>query len=128
MLHPLFRQRLLKDVNKAPLPDTEDSREGIEYKIIGFSQFQEYTLLTWEYSNDQNSFVGESLYRGFTPIATGGGRIPVYEIPSVIPDKSKTFRPWEMGIEKQLDPSTGQFGLPPNVGIELRNPKRIRRF
>ncbi len=127
MLHPLFRQRLRREGEKL-IPEDTEITEGFTYKIIGYSQFQEYTLVLWEYGNEDNSFVGETLYRGFDLIASGGGRLPIYEIPTIAPGPSKMFRPWEQGVEKQLDSAIGRFGLPANVGFELRNPKRIRRF
>ena len=127
MLHPLYRQRLSRS-NDQLIPASEEITEGMEHHVIGYSQFQDYTLVTWEYGNSDNSFVGETLYRGLVAIASGGGRLPIYEIPTSTPEISKMFRPWEMGGEKPLDPAIGRYGLPANVAFELRNPRRIRRF
>ncbi len=83
---------------------------GFQYRIVGYSQYAEYTLTKWQYGNDEEFFMGEALYRGYELIASGGGRLSL-AVPQETPSSV-----WD-----RVDPNAGAYGVSAYAARELRD-------
>lgn len=117
MLDPFFFQ----------MPNPKPLEPGQIYRITGYAQIEEYTLVSWRFGGAEEYATGETLYRDRTLIATGGGALPLYE-PKASPDKSQTPPPEEQGVLSRVNASIGQYGVPPAVAVALRDPLNYVSF
>lgn len=117
MLDPFFFQ----------MPNPERLKPGLIFRVTGYAQVEEYTLVSWRFGKEDEYATGETLYRDRTLIATGGGTLPLYE-PKIPNEKSSTPRPEEQGVLSRVNTSIGQFGLPPAIAVALRDPLNYVAF
>ncbi|MBD1864240.1 MULTISPECIES: hypothetical protein [Trichocoleus] len=117
MLDPFFFQ----------MPNPERLKPGLIYRITGYAQVEEYTLVTWRFGKEDEYATGETLYRDRTLIATGGGTLPLYT-PKVPEPVSRTPRPEAQTVMSRVDDSIGRFGVPPAVATALRDPLNYVSF
>jgi hypothetical protein len=123
MLHPLHFSRLRNEpdgvggikviIDDHPLP------KGVKYWIRGYSHAGIYYLVKWAMGpEDIDEYAtGENLWRDKTPIAYGGGILPLYTPPDtqVKPNPSVT-RIWDL-----IQSDVGAYGLPADIAIALRD-------
>ena len=123
MLEPIFFARVIEkkdsqgkpyfDIDQSPIP------EGLRYRAMGYSRSGNYTLVYWELGNDEEVVMGETLWRGKTPVATSGGVVDIYE-----PPQDSRIVPATLSVWERINPNLGRYGIPIEVATDLRNPAR----
>lgn len=124
MLDTLYKQKVKED-DSGNLIVTSDSN----YQVSGYSEVHPYTLVFWEQSVEDESFTGETLWRGKTPIATGGGALDLYVV-DVKQNSSKEVDVVEKTNSLLVNNvfNFGLYAVPKQVALALRNPKNIIIF
>jgi len=125
MLHPRYHARVTRTPDGKWIYSQTDLPEGVEYRIRQYSQFKEFVLVSYEMGRDEK-MVGETLFHNRNPVASGGGRLPLYEPPEVVPGASRTHRYWHSKVRDRLDKRSGAFGVPDDVALKLRDPLAVK--
>jgi len=130
MLHPIYFSRLRNEpdeiggvrtvIEDRPLP------EEVKYWLRGYASYGIYYLVKWAMGpKDIDEYAtGESLWRDKTPIAYGGGILPLYTPPDLqAKHNPSTTRIWDL-----VQSSVGAYGLSADVAIALRDPANTVYF
>jgi hypothetical protein len=119
-LHPYFFQRVTLQ-NQVPVPQVSGFGSGT-FRLRGYAQVQDYTLLAWEYSQGGELFTGETLYFKRDLVVHGGGRLTLYQ-PGVQSYKGSTdLSPFIQGYTQLIaERKIGLYGIPVSVAIALRD-------
>jgi hypothetical protein len=130
MLHYLYFSRLRNEpdgiggiravIDDRPLsPDTK-------FWIRQYSNVGIYYLVGWAMGpKDIDEYAtGENLWRDKTPIAYGGGFLPLY----TPKDPNGRIDPTTKSIWNRIEANAGAFGVPDDVAIALRDPANIVYF
>lgn len=122
MLSAIFFSRIEEVENAAenvtltlassPLP------AGISYKVIGYSQTNNYTLIKWQQGDEAEYSAGETLWRDTTPIASTGGALQLHTSPT---DPGKTEYPFDRSVWSRVNSNVGNYGLSSVIAIALRS-------
>jgi hypothetical protein len=129
MLRPLYFSRLVRqeteDGNSVVVVSQEPLPEGVSFSILGYAQFDIYTLVKWRQGYEEEYYTGENLWRGETPIAVEGGVLSLHVPPVPTPGTPPLD---EMTIWSRVDSTIGSYGVSVNAAIALRDPKNIVYF
>ncbi|QLE46563.1 hypothetical protein FD723_40840 (plasmid) [Nostoc sp. C052] len=103
----------------SPLPP------GISYKVIGYCQIDNYTLIKWQQGDEEEYFTGETLWQDTTPIASTGGALELYTSQL---EEGKTEYPPDRSVWSRVDSNVGNYGLSSIVAIALRSSENTVYF
>lgn len=88
----------------------EPADSGLYFRVLGYSQHQNYTLVTWGYGDNEEVVTGQSLYRDRELLATSGGAL-LYRQSS---DRGKAGEPDYQQLLRQS--SQGEsYGVPQHI-------------
>lgn len=127
MLHPRYHALITRDPSQDGkwIYSQKDLPEGMKYRILHYSQFKEFVLVCYELGKTEK-MVGETLFHKNNPVASGGGRLPLYEPPEVVAGRSRTQRYWQSKVRDRLDKRSGWAGVPDDVALKLRDPLAVK--
>lgn len=116
----------------ADLPPLEPEQS---FRIIGYAQAGEYTLVKWrlhfgfDVPNGDN-LESESLYRGKELLGSDRleGNLPLYQAPEPMSEGASVMPEIQVSVWDQMDAKIGTFGVPPAIAIALRDPKNYVCF
>lgn len=92
---------------QAPADFAEEPEDSdLYFRILGYSQYQNYTLVVWGYGDTEEYVAGQSLYRDRELLATSGGAL-LYSESS---DRGKAGEPNYQQLMGQLKQEN--YGLP----------------
>lgn len=87
-----------------------NSPPGVYYRITGYYQYADYTLVNWAYGKEEEYFTGEILYKGYELIASGAGALEIAMLPST-----------PTSVWDRIDTSANAYGLSVQTAQQLRN-------
>jgi hypothetical protein len=127
LLAPVFHSRVKPTTDpKTGEPtlqfDAQPLPKGVSFDVLYFSRFGQYTLTTWRRGGVGDFYVGQTLWRGQVPIASGGGEIPLYKPPVPTPG---TPPPEDQSVWKMVNPLIGKNGLSMTDIQGLQDPKNF---
>ena len=128
MLPPFpFFYRVKYD-GEALVIDYSPLRNGLNFRLLGYTKVDGYTLTRWGIGREDEYMTGETLWKGTEPIATGPGVLPIYNVPAETNQHSALPQLGEFTFMKRYNINTGRFGLPASVAIALRDLKNFVSF
>lgn len=128
MLAPFpFFYRVKQEGDKLVI-DYSALQGGRKFRLLGYTQVDDYTLTRWGIGRGEEYMTGETLWKGITPIATAAGILPIYDVPPKTNEHSTLPQLGEFTFMKRYNINTGRFGLPASVAIALRDLKNFVSF
>jgi|GEM_PF-4545413 len=94
----------------------------LTYRITGYSQVGQFTLVSWQFGSSEEYFQGEALYKDKDLLTCGGGILP---LPGdfATNDSYQNLMPWD-----RLSPTLWELGVNQNIAKQLRSPNNTRIF
>lgn len=83
---------------------------GVYYRVRGYYQYADYTLVVWAYGEKEEYFTGEILYKGYELIASGAGALEIGMPP-----------PAPASVWDRIDTSANAYGLSTQAAQQLRS-------
>lgn len=71
----------------------------MKFQITGYSQEDDFTLLSWQFGDGEEYISGEILYKGREVVISGGGKL---NLPGDDNPDSEASNPWERVISQDL--------------------------
>lgn len=99
---------------------------GMIFKITAYSQYDDYTLVTWRFGTKENYFVGEALYLEKKLLEAGGGQVSLVEASDFNTEKDALARLTDKSPWDRIDSRLGANGVSSSIAHILRDPSRMR--
>lgn len=97
------------------------------FRVTAYAQFANYTLVTWEKQADSETFAGQTLWNGDTPVFLSGGAIDLYSPEAIDPNAPRSefeSQQYQNSLQTSLY-SYNSTPIPKKVAIALRDPKNL---